>query len=249
MGPSRQYIALGDSMSIDDYAGGPGRGAASLLFQNDDERFPEWEGRDLSSGETADELLLLARDGATSSDVVRQVALLSELDVHPVAITVSMGGNDLLAVFGNTGAARRAISDLSRNAEKVLSELRLLTGDGAPVVLATVYDPSDGSGNTTAIGLEPWPGVVHLIQELNRVLSLAASAHGAMVADIHQRFLGHGLSAGDPSQSQAAPADESLWYCNAVEPNAWGASQLRAAYWEAIAGRLGLTQSTIHTAD
>jgi hypothetical protein len=26
------YAALGDSMSIDDYAGGPGRGAASLLW-------------------------------------------------------------------------------------------------------------------------------------------------------------------------------------------------------------------------
>jgi hypothetical protein len=28
------YAALGDSMSIDDYAGGPGRGVASLLWRN-----------------------------------------------------------------------------------------------------------------------------------------------------------------------------------------------------------------------
>jgi hypothetical protein len=27
------YAALGDSLSIDDYAGGPGRGAASLLWR------------------------------------------------------------------------------------------------------------------------------------------------------------------------------------------------------------------------
>ena len=31
------YAALGDSMSIDDYAGGPGRGVASLLWRNLDD--------------------------------------------------------------------------------------------------------------------------------------------------------------------------------------------------------------------
>ena len=30
------YPVLGDSMPIDDYAGGPGRGAASLLWRNRD---------------------------------------------------------------------------------------------------------------------------------------------------------------------------------------------------------------------
>src|SRR6266540_1536519 len=39
------YVALGDSMSIDDYAGGVGRGAASLLFRNRDTDFPDWAGR------------------------------------------------------------------------------------------------------------------------------------------------------------------------------------------------------------
>ena len=33
------YAALGDSMSIDDYAGGPGRGAASPLWRNRDDDF------------------------------------------------------------------------------------------------------------------------------------------------------------------------------------------------------------------
>jgi hypothetical protein len=42
------YAALGDSMSIDDYAGGPGRGAASLLWRNRDDDFPAWAGRGLT---------------------------------------------------------------------------------------------------------------------------------------------------------------------------------------------------------
>lgn len=36
------YVALGDSMSIDDYAGCAGRGAASLLLRNVDADFPAW---------------------------------------------------------------------------------------------------------------------------------------------------------------------------------------------------------------
>ena len=43
------YAALGDSLSIDDYAGGPGCGAASLLWRNRDRDFPAWAGRDLTS--------------------------------------------------------------------------------------------------------------------------------------------------------------------------------------------------------
>jgi hypothetical protein len=54
------------------------------------------------------------------------------------------------------------------------------------------------------------------------------------VSDLHARFLGHGLAAGDPTQPAARPADRALWYCGLIEPNAWGASQIRAAFWEAL---------------
>jgi hypothetical protein len=45
--PSAVYVALGDSISMDEYAGGAGRGGASLFACNRDEDFPEWRGRDL----------------------------------------------------------------------------------------------------------------------------------------------------------------------------------------------------------
>jgi hypothetical protein len=66
------YAALGDSLSIDDYAGGPGRGAASLLLRNRDEDFPAWAGRDLITRDPAARLDLLATDGATSTMVARE---------------------------------------------------------------------------------------------------------------------------------------------------------------------------------
>jgi hypothetical protein len=47
--PRRYYVSLGDSVSIDAYAGGPGRGAPALLYKNRDADFPDWAGRDLAT--------------------------------------------------------------------------------------------------------------------------------------------------------------------------------------------------------
>jgi hypothetical protein len=47
--PPEMYVALGDSISIDVYAGGPGRGGASLLARNRDDDFPDWRGHDLAT--------------------------------------------------------------------------------------------------------------------------------------------------------------------------------------------------------
>ena len=37
-------------------------------------------------------------------------------------------------------------------------------------MVATVYDPSDGSGDAARLGLPPWPEALALLAELNRVL-------------------------------------------------------------------------------
>jgi hypothetical protein len=84
------------------------------------------------------------------------------------------------------------------------------------------------------VGLPPWPDVVGVLAELNAALRAVADEHGAVVADIHGRFLGHGLRAGDPSRHEARPDDRALWYCNIIEPNAWGADGVRAAFWAAL---------------
>ena len=61
-----------------------------------------------------------------------------------------------------------------------------------------------------------------------------AAEQGGQVADIHGYFLGHGLRAGNPAQSDPRPTDRNLWFCNVIEPNAWGASAVRAAFWDAL---------------
>jgi lysophospholipase L1-like esterase len=201
------YAALGDSMSIDDYAGGPGRGAASLLWRNRDHDFPVWAGRDLTARDPTARLALLASDGATSTTVAgEQLGRLRRLGVTPTLATVTIGGNDLLAGYGNATAARWAIQTVADNGRRLLVGLRDLMGPQAPIVVATVYDPSDGSGDTGQLGLPSWPEAVEVLAELNRVLRALATEHQALVADVHVRFLGHGLAAGDPTSRPPAHA-------------------------------------------
>ncbi len=229
------YAALGDSMSIDEYAGGPGRGAASLLWRNRDDDFPAWAGRDLTARHPAIQLALLASDGATSATVVtHQLGRLRGLGRVPTLATVTMGGNDLLTAYGDGAAAGRVIRTVVDNGRLLLAGLRDLMGPNAPIVVATVYDPSDGSGDAGRLGLPSWPQALDRLAELNQALRALADAHGALVADVHARFLGHGLAAGDPTQPAARPPNRDLWYCSLIEPNAWGASGIRAAFWQAL---------------
>jgi lysophospholipase L1-like esterase len=219
------YVALGDSMSIDAYAGGPGRGAASLLFRNRDDDFPEWSGRDLAtSGFTA---RVLAYDGATSADVVRDQLPLITGD--PTLVTVTMGGNDLMIVYGDTAAAHAAVDRVVDAADEVLTRL-----SSSRVVVTTVYDPSDGTGLVPDAALPPWPEGSSAVRFLNAALSRLAHRHGAVVADVHAAFLGHGTTSGDPGQPDPRPANRDLWYCGLIEPNAWGAHHIRATWWRAL---------------
>jgi lysophospholipase L1-like esterase len=105
------YVALGDSISIDDYSGGPGRGGASLLFANRDGDFPDWRGRDLRTAQAGSMFSLLATDGATTRTFLDlQLPRLAALRVRPTLVTITIGGNDLLGAYGDLRSARDVIA-------------------------------------------------------------------------------------------------------------------------------------------
>ncbi len=229
------YVALGDSISIDDYAGGPGRGGASLLFRNRDDDFPDWRGRDLLTLDPATTFGMLATDGATTRTLLQaQLPRLRALPARPTLVTLTIGGNDLLSVYGDTAAARAVVGGVEAAVDRALAELAGLLAPGGRVVVGTVYDPSDGTGDAARLGLPPWPDAVAVIGELNQALRGVAERNGAAVADVAGTFSGHGLRAGDPRQRDARPAERRLWFCDLIEPNAWGASGVRAAFWAAL---------------
>jgi hypothetical protein len=97
-----------------------------------------------------------------------------------------------------------------------------------------VYDPSDGTGAIPSSGLPPWNDGPQLLQELNAALVDLAARSGALVADVHAHFLGHGAAAGDPATVDSRPANRDLWYCGVIEPNAWGAHHIRSVWWQTL---------------
>jgi len=210
-----RYYALGDSVSIDAYAGGPGLGAASLL-----------------ADDLGIELQMLAADGATTDDVLR--VQVGQVTGNPALITLTMGGNDLLTSLVETPdaeAAGRVITGIADNYETIL--LRL-TATGARVVLSTVYDPTDGTGDLSWAGLPHIAGGVELLEGLNSTIRAAAARHGAALADLHAVFLGHGAKAGDIAQAEPRPANHDLWFCGHIEPNYWGAEAIRDSWRAAL---------------
>jgi len=180
------YVALGDSVSIDEYAGGPGCGGASLLVRNRDDDFPEWQGRDLASAGPM-EFRSLASDAATSRDVLdRQLPGVAGLGVAPTLVTLTVGGNDLLGAYGDTALAKIVIRHVAAAVDAALEELGRLMLPGGRVVVGTVYDPSDGTGDAALLGLPPWPEGVTTLAQLNSALAAVALHHDAFIADIHQ---------------------------------------------------------------
>ncbi len=163
-----RYVALGDSMSIDLYpaldAGSTDvavalervpsagdvapLGAASLLYKNVEELWPDETGNDLSSSFPGMLFENLATDGATIGDVFGdQILRLEESDL-PTIVTLTVGGNDLLSGLGNR-PRREVLDAIVHDVIEAYDFLvDLLRGRLAhsTLIVTTVYDPSDGSG-------------------------------------------------------------------------------------------------------
>ena len=230
------YVALGDSISIDEYAGGRGRGGASLLAHNRDDDFPQWRGHDLVTRYPGLRYHLLAVDGGTTQTLLEsQLPRLEAAGLSPTVVTLTVGGNDLLGAYGDTMRARNVVHTVIVRVEQALTRIaRLMRSPDHAIVIGTVYDPSDGSADAARLGLPPWPEVVDVLAELNDGLRAVAAQHHTRIAEIHDQFLGHGLTVGNPAQSKPRPRNRALWYCNVIEPNAWGADAVRASFWHAL---------------
>lgn len=233
--PFDTYIALGDSISIDVYPAAdahrrfPGKastdalGAASLLYKNDDAFWPEFRGRDLHTALPSLTFEDLTSDGATTQSLLRQVDRVSKSERSTLA-TITAGGNDLLGEIGYRGSGNPvlAIEERLRAGIGRLLELR----PNAVVLVGTVYDPSDGTnrlpGYQRALDRE-----AEMLSEYNAfVRELATSDPRLRLADIHQHFLGHGLTA----------PEDARWYLreSIIEPSARGASEVRRLWLERL---------------
>lgn len=243
------YVALGDSMSIDLYpaldagaidvavalerdvhAGSVAPlGAASLLYRNDDTRWPDDQGADLVSRYPGIGFHNLASDGATIGDVFgEQLPQLDESDDETL-VTLTVGGNDLLSAFANKprAALLQAIArDVAEAYEFLLDAVRRARPT-ALILLSTIYDPSDRLGQIPGVLEEAGKLPLEVLDGMNdQIRRLAAGTPNTAVADVYAHFLGHGASVSEP--------DRWYWRRSLIEPNAVGAHEMRRLWRDVL---------------
>jgi lysophospholipase L1-like esterase len=236
------YLALGDSMSIDLYPvldlrdreripgnAWPAAGAASLLHRNDDELWPEFRERDLATRQPALRILNTCMDGATIGHTAdfQLLRIDDRLDAAVRVVTLTAGGNDLLGgVFADIDGLERVV-DVSIRRYGDLVERIARRFSAATIVLTTVYDPTDGTGQLPGVSELVGALPVQLLDTFNdAVRELAAGSDRCLLADVHHHFLGHGLP--------AAEHDRWYWNTSPIEPGARGASEIRRVWLNAL---------------
>ncbi|HEY9685091.1 MAG TPA: SGNH/GDSL hydrolase family protein [Oculatellaceae cyanobacterium] len=230
------YICVGDSMSIDCYPYyelsithpdvTERIGAASLLFKNQDEIWPEFKGKDLSSIHPDIRFCNLAEDGATTFDFLDAgyLDLVKDTVATPSIVTVTLGGNDLLRILiAKLDSIAEASAEVVTRYNKVMDMLT----EGLPraiCVLSTIYDPTDGTGDLPGFG--SIKDQLRWLSFVNEGIRDCAKRHSALLVDTHNHFLGHGLS--------APPSERWYWAPNIIEPGARGANELRRLWYDIL---------------
>jgi lysophospholipase L1-like esterase len=245
----REYISLGDSFSIDLYpaldAGktevsvalerveGAGTvaplGAASLLFQNNDDVHPDESGNDLTSMFPGITFRRLATDGATIGDVFgEQLAQLGESD-EATLITLTIGSEDLFSAFSRSPKKYlldQIIDDLIEAYDLLVAAIRAARPN-ATLILTTVTDASDRTGHITGVLGSAGALPLDALDKFNAgVRKLAGDSGQVLVADAYGTFLGRGASV----------SEENRWYWrrSPIELNAAGANELRKLWLETL---------------
>jgi lysophospholipase L1-like esterase len=218
------YIALGDSMSIDDYPG-EGKGAASLLYKNLDDTYPEFHGKDLRTLYPGIKFKNLAVDGATTFDILHhQLKKIHVPSSQPVLFTLTAGGNDILT--GENG------EDIIFRLDAIIHTL-LNNFPSAQLIVGTIYDPTDG----TKILFEDRPPVEQeykIFQIVNEAIKGFSKHQRVKIVDVCEHFLGHGIAHNNSQNPHYRKEDPSLWYLLTIEPNPRGAHEIRRLFWEAL---------------
>jgi lysophospholipase L1-like esterase len=204
-------------------------GAASLLYQNAEELWPDETANDLISRYPGVRLVNVAEDGATIGDVFGEQLTQVEDTNDPVLITLTIGGNDLLSAFGNRPKKPlldKIEHDIAEAYDFLVDHLRARFPNGT-LIVNTIYDPSDGSGKIPGVYDEIGPLPLEILDRMNdHIRAFAIGTPRVLLADVHAHFRGHGMS--------VAEDDQWYWRRSLIEPNAQGANQLRKLWLEVL---------------
>lgn len=183
-GPTGLYIAVGDSIAAGTGSSLPRERSYPAILRS-------WM---QELGNAAIPIVNLARPGETAGTFISdgqldelrsEVTLARDAGLPLAAVTVSLGGNEILQVADSGISDRQAaLEDFRSNLESAISEVRSAVGPEVPVVLTNYYDPTNG--DPAAQFSDSW-----WIAQFNAVIADVAGTHSCTVADVASAFAGN----------------------------------------------------------
>ena len=164
------YLALGDSISIDDYTGVAGGGAPSQLARK--------AGLDLID---------LTRDGNTTEGVLADLA---QAPGGADVVTLTAGGNDLL--IGQPPDA------ILRNLEEIAARIKPLDARTVFNTVYDPSDGDDALGRELGLSQLETVELRRRLTTLNTGIAELANECGFLLADLKALFHGHGITSTEP---------------------------------------------------
>jgi len=205
------YVAMGDSILIDKYAGNENCecGGASLFFKNKNLLFPSYKNKDLLSIIPNAKKIILAQDSAKIDDLFLQFTQLKQLKITPNLITVSIGGNDIVEILRSKSLLQsdksHILNMLDEFSKKItaismkLNELKKINNE-LIIMILNVYDPTDGLGydftsnkSNSFLDHKHKSQIYHIFYKFNEELMKISTINDYILIDIHSHFLGHGI--------------------------------------------------------
>jgi lysophospholipase L1-like esterase len=238
-------IGLGDSVTAG-FGARKGYSYFERLLQNPPDEWSDMQG--LSLGRVFPNLshTNLAVSGSTSLEhESRQIPRLPYTDTNTLAIVVlTSGGNDLIhsygrvppkegAMFGATWEqAQPWLTNFESRLERSLAEITQAFPGGCHIFLANIYDPTDGTGDARSVGLPHWPDALRIHAAYNEVIRRCASRHPQVhMVDLHEPFLGHGLTSQQFWRPYYRSSDPHYWFfVNLEDPNERGYDAIRRLF-------------------
>ncbi|MHC4855092.1 MAG: SGNH/GDSL hydrolase family protein [Planctomycetota bacterium] len=238
------FLGVGDSITRG-YGGPDGLNYFDLLVQNHT-RYPDMQGRDLSSVFTDLTSRNVAVDFTVSQEHIDfQLPKLPRYDnnVHGIIVLTS-GGNDLIHDYGRSEPRHDAMYGCTYKQAKEWCELlkgrldTLLNGlmekfpGGCDIFFANIYDPTDGVGDPQTMMMHRWPACVKVLALANeKIAGLCEKYPNVHLVDIHTPFLGHGIHCDEFWRKHYHKDDPTFWYAPILEdPNIRGHDAIRRLF-------------------
>lgn len=244
------FVGFGDSVT----AGFGARKRYSYfdrLVQNPADEFQDMKGICLIKVFPKLAFTNLAISGSTSMELLEQeLPHLTQADSNTLGIVViTTGGNDLIHNYGRTPPREQAmygatldeakpwISNFEQRIELVIRQIESKFPGGCQIYLATIFDPTDGVGDTTRARLPAWKDAEPILNAYNDAISHCAQKHPNVHAvDIHTAFLGHGIHCTQFWRANYDWHDPHYWlYANLEDPNERGYDAMRRLFLIRIA--------------